>query len=264
MAVFLLDYPPMDKGICSAVFADGGRCALPATSIGGLCAPHRDRKGRGGSIDTPVAVRRKQDPKLVAAGLQRCWKCNKVKPIDEFPKIDERRRRRTCKPCENARLAAARKANPEPFKAAAKRSRDKLIAIDPDGVRARESANSKRWRATHSEIRNDATNAWYAKNPGYARAYHLRTKYGLTPEQHAALLASQDGLCAICRTAEPRGRHGLWQVDHNHITGQRRGLLCHKCNVGVGSLQDSADMLRSAADYLDHWTARRAAVEPPL
>lgn len=245
------------------MFVDGGRCTLPAAVEGGLCTGHRDRRKKGQPIDTPIAIRRKQDPELLAAGLSRCSKCDEVKPLDAFTNIGNGRRKRTCKSCENKRLSEARKANPDAFKAYGKRAKEKALATDPVAFRARGRASVRRWREAHPEQQNAATNAWYAKNPGYARAYHLRTKYGLTPEQHAALLESQDGLCAICRTDKPVGRHGIWQVDHNRRTGQRRGLLCHHCNVGLGHFQENLDVMRAAIAYLEHWKAAWAAVEPP-
>ena len=63
------------------------------------------------------------------------------------------------------------------------------------------------------------------------------------------LLASQNGECAICHTAEP-GLKG-WAVDHDHVTGRVRGILCNHCNFGIGHMKDDASILRSAADYLE-------------
>lgn len=75
----------------------------------------------------------------------------------------------------------------------------------------------------------------------------LKTKYGLTPKDYNALLASQGGVCAICRR---RPAHRLC-VDHDHQTGKVRGLLCACCNGGVGQFRDDPTLLRLAADYLE-------------
>lgn len=73
-----------------------------------------------------------------------------------------------------------------------------------------------------------------------------RRRRGWSEERVTEFLALQDGRCAICRTAfvgEPR-------ADHDHITGKPRGLLCHKCNAGLGMLGDSLLAVESAAAYL--------------
>lgn len=81
--------------------------------------------------------------------------------------------------------------------------------------------------------------------------YKLRTEYHITLEDYEALLVEQNGLCAICN-GEPHGE--FLSVDHNHETGKVRGLLCRNCNVGLGALKDSPDVLRRAADYLENRT----------
>lgn len=77
--------------------------------------------------------------------------------------------------------------------------------------------------------------------------------YGMGVEEFGELLASQNGLCAICRTDEPGGK-GSWHVDHDHDAGGVRGLLCHHCNVGLGNFKDNPQKLRMAADYLERGT----------
>jgi hypothetical protein len=75
----------------------------------------------------------------------------------------------------------------------------------------------------------------------------LKQNYGLTEEQEASMRDAQGDACAVCRqlfTSTPR-------VDHCHATGAVRGLLCHKCNVGLGVFDDDPERLRHAADYLE-------------
>lgn len=94
------------------------------------------------------------------------------------------------------------------------------------------------------------------------RAFYRRTLdlYGVTPEFYRDLYLAQKGRCWICRTAtgknpdDPHGRGGRrLGVDHNHVTGAVRGLLCtggdKTCNRIIGWL--NAPALRRAADYLD-------------
>lgn len=83
-------------------------------------------------------------------------------------------------------------------------------------------------------------------------------KFGLTPGQYAKMLEAQDGLCAICR--QPPGTHRL-AVDHDHSTGQIRGLLCAPCNVALGGFHDDPARLRSAIAYLER---SRDLPDPPF
>lgn len=61
----------------------------------------------------------------------------------------------------------------------------------------------------------------------------------------------QKGLCACC--GDPPGEKAL-SVDHDHITGQVRDLLCQRCNPGIGYFQDDPERLQKAIDYLQKWS----------
>lgn len=88
-------------------------------------------------------------------------------------------------------------------------------------------------------------------------AYGLQYRNGITLDQYDELLAGQGGGCAICGKRKPGGQ-GRFHVDHDHACcpGARscgrcvRGLLCSRCNVGLGSFQDDVDRLTAAAAYL--------------
>lgn len=71
-------------------------------------------------------------------------------------------------------------------------------------------------------------------------------QYGLTVETFDSLLDRQDGVCAICQREFARTPH----VDHDHKTGEVRGLLCYSCNSAVGYLQDDVVVVRRALEYL--------------
>src|SRR3990167_41040 len=92
--------------------------------------------------------------------------------------------------------------------------------------------------------------AWYAANRARRqktlRAWSLATKYGLTPEQFDALLLAQGNACAICSS-----RRKTMCVDHDHSTGEVRGILCRSCNAMLGQVKDSTARLARAIQYLD-------------
>ncbi len=82
------------------------------------------------------------------------------------------------------------------------------------------------------------------------RANGLMSNYGITVEEYDILLDKQNNTCQICGTDTP-GHRGRFHVDHNHSTGEVRGLLCHACNTGIGLLKDNPTTLRLAAEYLE-------------
>lgn len=102
-----------------------------------------------------------------------------------------------------------------------------------------------RCRECH-KVRNTAR--WQSKTLMEKRTYRA-LKYGLTPPEFLALYEKQNGLCAICGT-EPTTARGL-HIDHCHTTGAVRGLLCHGCNVGIGSLKEDVVVMRKAIAYLE-------------
>lgn len=77
------------------------------------------------------------------------------------------------------------------------------------------------------------------------QAQELKKKYGLTPSERQVLLEAQDGRCAGCRRLV-----GEFCVDHDHVTGRVRGLLCRPCNFALGHVSDDPATLRRLADYL--------------
>lgn len=80
--------------------------------------------------------------------------------------------------------------------------------------------------------------------------------YGLTLQDYENLYVAQGGLCAICSRPETKKLAGKLLrlcVDHNHTTGKVRGLLCSRCNVAIGLLNDDLLMLQAATEYLRKW-----------
>lgn len=73
-------------------------------------------------------------------------------------------------------------------------------------------------------------------------------RYGITEATYQAMWTAVDGHCPIC--TKPFSSNRLACIDHDHETGQVRGLLCTACNYFIGETHDDAAKLRRAADYL--------------
>lgn len=75
--------------------------------------------------------------------------------------------------------------------------------------------------------------------------HKLRKTYGITVSEYERMSADQDAACCICGETE-----ALLVVDHDHDTGDIRGLLCRACNRGIGMLSDDPKLLTRATAYL--------------
>lgn len=113
---------------------------------------------------------------------------------------------------------------------------------------------SRRYRERHPERATASAKKWRDANKEYnsvrQRQYQIKLKYGMTLEDYEVMFAEQGGVCKICGTDNPHNRWRVFAVDHCHDTGKIRGLLCNKCNRGMGLLDDNPDRLLAAANYL--------------
>ncbi len=101
-------------------------------------------------------------------------------------------------------------------------------------------------------------------SPHDYRRQNLKAFYGMTPSQYDRMLAGQGGVCAACgqpeTTRNNQGGVRTLSVDHNHLTGEIRGLLCTTCNISYGMLQESPDRIRKLLAYAERIEKR----EPSL
>jgi hypothetical protein len=121
------------------------------------------------------------------------------------------------------------------------------------------SCRSERERTNRIENGDEVRardNAWYQRaketNPeGVSRVYrnyHLKSKYNITLDEFEDRAEAIDYKCEICGSEERL--HKNLVVDHNHDTGEVRGLICSGCNSGLGQFRDNPDVLESALLYL--------------
>lgn len=153
--------------------------------------------------------------------MKKCSKCNIVKPFKDFCKESHAKSglRSRCKSCRNYDKKQYRKT-------------EKAVMQD------RKYKKSAQYKLTHNT----------EKRKRSRRNNHLIKNFGLSIESYEKLLKMQKGVCAICLQVCSTGKE--LAVDHCHSTGRIRGLLCTKCNMGIGFLDDDIKLLTSAIKYL--------------
>jgi NADH:ubiquinone oxidoreductase 49 kD subunit 7 len=137
-----------------------------------------------------------------------------------------------------------------------KPERSQVFRPDPTQPWSKDNFYWKERRETAEDIK-EYMRVWHQKSraadPEYYADKSLRRAYGITLEWYRERLAQQNNVCAICKqpeTAVIRGKVISMPVDHDHKTGSPRGLLCTKCNRGLGLFSDSVDNLQEAVNYL--------------
>lgn len=198
-----------------------------------------------------------------------CTKCGSTTP-DNFYEYQLRRKRQRCKSCllemQQVRLRAQRDG-----------SWVKPPLQTPEEKTVIGSARSKKYREAHRERYRGYQRAWAKANPTKVRSSresstakpaiqakmrHYRQthkrqvfdrriawSYGLTRTQFDELLLQSCGRCMSCFQQFKQGRAPF--VDHNHDTGEVRGLLCQPCNTALGILHECSVKLRQLADYIE-------------
>lgn len=161
--------------------------------------------------------------------MKRCSKCKQEKPLTEFGPNKQYSQgvRPECRECTQAYSRAYHQAH-----------RNLHLA------RARENYQKNR------ERRKVDFQAYRQKNADKIHAAHLRRKYGISKDQYRTLMTEQEGRCAICRRSFMDIHRVRLHVDHDHATGQVRGLLCNRCNLLLGMVQDIPALLMQAVNYL--------------
>lgn len=140
-----------------------------------------------------------------------------------------------------AKQKAYYEANRETVAVKAKEARRVDRETDLDACRMRDRLRSRVDRERYPE-----------RNRAAALKSSLRRRYRLSHAEFLAMQESQGDRCPICKTAfNPSIRSFRPCVDHDHATGQVRGILCRLCNTGMGQFQDDPGLLRIAARYLE-------------
>lgn len=113
------------------------------------------------------------------------------------------------------------------------------------------------------KIRKEYSTSVTANGKNYRKIWYINNRekilntirfksYKITESEYLALFEKQNGKCAICNKDQAYFKYALC-VDHDHITGQIRGLLCRNCNLILGNAKDNLNILLSAANYLEKY-----------
>jgi Recombination endonuclease VII len=156
--------------------------------------------------------------------MKRCTKCGELKPKSEFyaAKGTKDGLRGDCKQCHIARSVERQRQNP-----------------------AAAVAASQRWRAKNLDKVREYQRAYRAAHAREAREGHLRRAFGMSVDDYSAILAAQQGGCAICGDQPEDGKS--LHIDHND--DGVRGILCVRCNNALGQFKDDPELMLRAAEY---------------
>jgi ribosomal protein S27AE len=196
-----------------------------------------------------------------AMELKKCNKCGEEKPLADFHKHKNAPDglRYSCKQCGNVRLAEYRKNNAAKYNAMMKKYRQKNRGRirEFEQTPARKEYMRKWRQKPEIKERTAARQRKYRdKNREKAaliqRKSVLKNVYGVSLDWYDSKLKEQDSGCAICGSLTPQ-RVGTkhFSVDHNHSTGENRGLLCVKCNTLIGYANENPNILKSAIAYIE-------------
>lgn len=167
--------------------------------------------------------------------MKRCSVCGQTKPLDDFYRSARSKdgRKPDCATCRKEQVKRYAGAN-----------RDKV----------REKARSRpRKRNRERENERQRQRAATPEGQQAAREARLRSTHGMTLVMYNELLSRQGGTCGICRKPPDGtpGTNSAWlHVDHDHLTGAIRGLLCRACNTAIGLFRDDRERLQAAALYI--------------
>jgi hypothetical protein len=162
---------------------------------------------------------RKRNPELI------CRKCRLNKGVDLYAKLNEiDEHGRKCNQCK--------------------------IKLPWDRFPGKDAKVVRRVGTCKDCVASNAKTRWYTDESfkkitqERSRKSHLKRKYGLTPEGFTSLLQANNMQCQICKTFDDLA------IDHNHVSGKIRGILCRNCNKALGLFKDSTELLTNAVGYL--------------
>lgn len=121
--------------------------------------------------------------------------------------------------------------------------------------------NKRVWRQNNPEKVKQQGRDWYKNNREVVlesqRGYQLKRNYGVDVEWYDSKIIEQDGVCALCRNTCLTGNR--LAVDHDHRTGQVRGLICMRCNISLERAEGIDGWLETTIKYLEKYRSTAIA-----
>lgn len=140
--------------------------------------------------------------------------------------------------------------NPEAIRGRERRKNKEYLAKNAERIRRWRAENREKYLADKRAYRKKYSQTENGKNQ--RRKETLKHLYGITLDDYDRMLIEQNSCCAICKALTPGRGHKHFSVDHDHETGEIRGLLCNHCNRGLGMLGDNIENLQRALEYLNN------------
>lgn len=166
--------------------------------------------------------------------MKKCSTCEKVLSKENFYKNSQTKDKLaySCRRCENIKKKGFRDNDPS--------------------FKEKHKKRGHLWYLNNKEGKLKKNREWIENNPAQYRELNLKYRFGITTEIYNNILEKQDNSCAICKKHKDNFNYFL-VVDHCHKTGNIRGILCRKCNLGIGHLNDNIDILKNSIFYLEQF-----------
>ena len=112
------------------------------------------------------------------------------------------------------------------------------------------SDRQKQYHLQNREKLKEKRKQYRLENRDKIKHNQLKRKYNITLDDYEKTLQDQNGSCAICFVKVEEQKNNVLVVDHNHLTGEVRGLLCSNCNSAIGLLKERQEVIQNALKYL--------------
>ena len=134
-------------------------------------------------------------------------------------------------------------------------SRKRWKEANPEKEASHQQNRWRKYKEKNSEKVKLSQKLWYDANKDRSRENKLKRKYDITLDDYGKMLQEQNSSCAICFVKAEDERNKILCVDHNHLTGEVRSLLCNGCNTAIGLLKENQEVILRAAEYLKKFSA---------